>query len=126
MLDTIFHFLTSLLILTGVITIFYYLILRLLTPRRRPNYVLILPLTEEGNPVGLLGSAFEKRNLCGETKYCEIIAVDFDLRAETRSFVENMYKGYDRFTLCDYSQMESEIKNKLMTKRTEDLKDSPS
>ncbi|MDR1631170.1 MAG: hypothetical protein LBS36_13310 [Oscillospiraceae bacterium] len=115
MLNYVLYFFASLLLLTGVICVIYFTIMRLLTPRRRQSYVVILPLTEENNPVSLLGAALEKRNICGEINYCEIIAVDFGMNGDTRDFVQTMYAQSDRFTLCDYSDMHAAINEKLLT-----------
>lgn len=113
MLDHVIYFFASLLLLIGVISVIYFTVMRLLTPRRRQSYVVILPLTEENNPVGLLGAALEKRNICGEVNYCEILAVDFGMNGDTRDFVQAMYAKSDRFTLCDYSEMHGALREKL-------------
>ena len=113
MLNKILFALQIFLTLTGLITIIYFSVMKLLTPKRKPLYLLILPLSEEKNPSALIGSSIEKRNLCFESPYCEIIAVDMGLDADTRNFLEYMYNNTDKFLFCDYEQLNAEIEKRL-------------
>ena len=113
MLDKILCALAVLFMLTGLIAFIYFILLKLLTPKRKQHYIAVIPLKQDNNPTSLVGSAIEKRNICGESQYCEIIAVDFGMDAETRAFVENMYGKNDKFSICDYRNMHKMINDRL-------------
>ena len=87
--------------------------MKLLTPKKKSPYLLILPLREDNNPTSLIGSSIEKRNICFESPYCEIIAVDMGLDGDTRQFIDCMYGGADKFFLCDYKELHEEVEKKL-------------
>ena len=88
------------LMLCGFFCLVYCILLKLMAPKKREPYLVIIPLRENDNCAALLGYAFEKRNVCGETRYCEILAVDLGLDGDTRAFLERMYGRNNAFRIC--------------------------
>ncbi len=113
MFDSFFYALTVFLMLTGIIALIYFIIMKLLTPRKRSSFLQIIPLFENENPTGHIAAAIEKRNLCGEARYCDIIAVDMGLSEDTRAYLENMYFKSDKFLICDYDSLSQVIASRL-------------
>ena len=90
-LEGIFFAFAIFLMATGLISLLFYCILKLISPRRREKYYVLLPLREDDDPSAVISAALEKRNLLGESASCEIIAVDCGLKKETRDFLDNLY-----------------------------------
>ena len=89
----------------GLISIILFCILKLISPKEKQKYYVLLPLRENGDPSAVISAALEKRNLLGETAYCEIVAVDCDLSKETRCFLNNLYGKNQMFSISDPSEV---------------------
>ncbi len=89
----------------GIIALIFCCISKLMNPKRREKYYVILPLYEDSEPSALISSALEKRNLLGETPYCEIIAVNCGLSHETFTFLVNLYGKNHMFSLVSPTDM---------------------
>ena len=89
----------------GLIALLFCCINKLMTPKRREKYYVILPLYEDGEPSALISAALEKRNLLGEAPYCEIIAVNCGLTNETFAFLSNLYGKTHMFSLVSVSEL---------------------
>ncbi|MCL2514260.1 MAG: hypothetical protein FWF08_10195 [Oscillospiraceae bacterium] len=91
--------------MVGIFTAAYYLIFIILTPRKKPDYLVLLPLKEVNDPLFMISTAIEKRSLMCESKYCEIVIVNCGMAEDTLRFVKNLYGKTKNITITEYAEL---------------------
>lgn len=108
MLENIIVLVFLFLAIMGMVTIIYYLMLKLVSPGKKVPYYVVIPLYKDSDAISQIRSAIEKRNMLGENN-CEIFAVDCGLSLEILEYIERISSRNDR--ICIVS--EEEVSNLL-------------
>lgn len=90
----------------GISTFLQWIVVKVLTPKKGPKAVLILPLTAEKDDVELVLRSTELRARLMGSKLCdEIIAVDCGMDEETREICKTTCEVLGSIRLCKKDEL---------------------
>lgn len=114
MLESIVAALSLVFSLIGLVSITYFITLKVLSPKKYKENYLILPLYDDNEAIMTVCGAIEKRNLLCE-KDCRIIAVDMSLSFETFKYLEKMCLLNNNIWIVGKAEIASFLSEKLQS-----------
>lgn len=105
MLDMILYAFGIFMMVFGIVSLIFIIVLKANTPYHRDKYYTVIKLTYDNDPSAQISCALERRNILGECGVCEIIAVDCGLAESELDFLKNMYGKNNMLYFIDKSEI---------------------